>query len=267
MSAVPSSPRPSGRVALVTGATAGIGLEVARTLAQDGHRVLVCSRRPDAVAATVKELAAADLDVDGTACDVTSVTDIDRMVSSCVDRFGPIDILVNNAGCTNDGATAEMADKMWYDVIDVNLNSVFLVTKRVLTAGGMLQQPTGRIINVASIGGKQGVLGAAPYTASKHGVVGFSRALGLELARTGITVNAVCPGFVETPMAARVRERYAQLWQVDEEQADRRIVRGVPIGRYVTPAEVAGMVRYLVDDCAAAVTAQALNICGALGKY
>jgi ketoreductase len=257
----------TGRVALVTGATSGMGLEIARSLALDGNRVFICSRRVEAVTSTVKELQGEDLDVDGTACDVTSVDDVDHLVRACVDRFGPIDILVNNAGRPGGGATAEIEDDLWYDVINTNLNSVFLVTKRVLTIGGMRERPTGRIINIASTGGKQGVVHAAPYSASKHGVVGFSKALGLELARTGITVNAVCPGFVETPMAERVREHYARIWDVDEQEAHDRITARVPIGRYVEPHEVAGLVRYLVEDCASSVTAQALNVCGGLGNY
>lgn len=255
------------RVALVTGATSGMGLEIARSLAQDGHRVFICARSADVVAATVKELQGEGLDVDGQACDVVSVTDVDSLVRACVDRFGTIDILVNNAGRPGGGVTAEIDDDLWYEVINTNLNSVFLVTKRVLTIGGMSGKTAGRIINIASTGGKQGVVHAAPYSASKHGVVGFSKALGLELAKTGITVNAVCPGFVETPMAERVREHYGQIWGVDEAEAHARITTRVPIGRYVESHEVAAMVRYLVSDGADAVTAQALNVCGGLGNY
>lgn len=257
----------TGRVALVTGATSGMGLEIARALAVDGNRVFLCSRRADAVADTVKQLQDDGFDVDGTACDVTSPTDVDDLVQACVSRYGPVEILVNNAGRPGGGATAEIDDELWFDVIAANLNSVFLVTKRVLNQGRMRELPSARIINIASTGGKQGVVHAAPYTASKHGVVGFSKSLGLELARTGITVNAVCPGFVETPMAERVREHYAGIWEVDEQTVHERITARVPLGRYVEPTEVAGLVRYLVQDCAASVTAQAINVCGGLGNY
>ena len=251
------------RVALVTGATSGMGLEIARSLAQDGHRVFICARSADVVAATVKELQGEGLDVDGQACDVVSVTDVDSLVRACVDRFGTIDILVNNAGRPGGGATAEIDDDLWHEVINTNLNSVFYTTKAVLKGSPSLKS----VINIASTGGKQGVVHAAPYSASKHGVVGFSKALGLELAKTGITVNAVCPGFVETPMAERVREHYGQIWGVDEAEAHARITTRVPIGRYVESHEVAAMVRYLVSDGADAVTAQALNVCGGLGNY
>ncbi|MPQ97193.1 SDR family NAD(P)-dependent oxidoreductase [Modestobacter sp. I12A-02628] len=257
----------TGRVALVTGATSGIGLAIARTLAQDGVRVFLCARQGENVATTVKQLREEGHDVDGAACDVTSPAEVSRLVQLCVERYGPIDILVNNAGRPGGGTTAEIEDEFWYDVIDTNLNSVFLVTKRVLTMGRMREQPTGRIINIASTGGKQGVVHAAPYSASKHGVVGFSKALGLELASSGITVNAVCPGFVETPMAERVREHYSQVWGVDENEVHQRITTRVPLGRYVEASEVAALVRYLVDDRAAAVTAQAINVCGGLGNY
>ncbi|MFE8947394.1 3-oxoacyl-ACP reductase [Streptomyces sp. NPDC007856] len=254
-------------VSLVTGATSGIGLEVARRLAGLGARVYLCARRGEELAATVKSLQDEGLDVDGSACDVAVPEQIRAYVRAAVDRFGPVDILVNNAGRSGGGATAEIADDLWFDVINTNLNSVFLMTKEVLNAGGMLAKDRGRIINIASTGGKQGVVHAAPYSASKHGVVGFTKALGLELARTGITVNAVCPGFVETPMAERVREHYAGIWGVSEQEAHDRITTRVPMGRYVETREVAAMVEYLVGDDAAAVTAQALNVCGGLGNY
>jgi len=257
----------SQRVALVTGATSGMGLEIAEHLGRSGLQVYLCSRRPDAVAETVKALQDRGYDVDGRSCDVSDPADVRRLVPQVRERFGPIDVLVNNAGRSGGGVTAEIADELWFEVIDTNLNSVFLVTKEVLTTGGMLEQGRGRIVNIASTGGKQGVIHGAPYSASKHGMVGFTKALGLELASTGITVNAVCPGFVETPMAERVREHYAAIWGVSEDEAHARITTRVPIGRYVEPNEVAAMVDYLVSDAAAAVTAQALNVCGGLGNY
>jgi ketoreductase len=198
---------------------------------------------------------------------VASPEQIRRFVSAAVERYGAVDILVNNAGRSGGGATAQIEEELWNDVITTNLTSVFLMTKEVLNTGGMLERGSGRIISIASTGGKQGVVFAAPYSASKHGVVGFTKALGLELAPTGITVNAVCPGFVETPMAQRVREHYAGIWGVTTEQAADRITARVPMGRYVEPREVAAMVSYLVRDEAGAVTAQAMNVCGGLGNY
>lgn len=258
---------PAGPVSLVTGATSGIGLAVARRLAGLGSRVYLCARDEARLAATVKELRAEGHEVDGSVCDVTDPEQIRSFVAAAVARYGTVDILVNNAGRSGGGATVEIPDELWLDVINTNLTSVFLMTKEVLGAGGMLARKRGRIINIASTGGKQGVVHAVPYSASKHGVVGLTKALGLELARTGITVNAVCPGFVETPMAERVRRHYADMWDITEEEAAEKVTTRVPIGRYVDVEEVAAMVDYLVADAAGAVTAQAMNVCGALGTY
>ncbi|MEU2873741.1 SDR family NAD(P)-dependent oxidoreductase [Streptomyces olivoreticuli] len=254
-------------VALVTGATSGIGLEITRRLAGLGVRTFICGRDEARLEGVLKELRDEGLDVDGIACDVADAGQIRAFVAAAVDRYGPVGILVNNAGRSGGGATAEIPDELWLDVINTNLTSVFLMTKEVLNAGRMQEQGRGRIINIASTGGKQGVVHAVPYSASKHGVVGLTKALGLELARTGITVNAVCPGFVETPMAEKVREHYAGIWGVSEEETFDRITNRVPMGRYVETREVAAMVEYLVSDDAAAVTAQALNVCGGLGNY
>ncbi|MFD1051235.1 SDR family NAD(P)-dependent oxidoreductase, partial [Kibdelosporangium lantanae] len=168
-------------------------------------------------------------------------------VAAAVDRYGPIDVLVNNAGRTGGGITADIPDETWDDVIDTNLNSVFRVIREVLSAGGMRDRPSGRIINIASTAGKQGVVLGAPYSASKHGVIGLTKALGLELAKTGITVNAVCPGYVETPMAERVRAGYAGAWGITETEVLDRFQAKIPLGRYCTPEEVAGLTHYLLD--------------------
>ncbi len=125
----------------------------------------------------------------------------------------------------------------------------------------------GRIINIASTAGKQGVVLGAPYSASKHGVVGFTKSLGNELAPTGITVNAVCPGYVETPMAERVRQGYAAAWDTTEDEVLTKFQAKIPLGRYSSPEEVAGLVGYLASDTAASITAQALNVCGGLGNF
>jgi ketoreductase len=163
--------------------------------------------------------------------------------------------------------TAELDDDLWLDVINTNLNSVFFMTRDTLSVGGMRDKGWGRIVNIASTAGKQGVVLGAPYSASKHGVVGFTKALGNELAKTGITVNAVCPGYVETPMARKVRQGYASVWKSTEEEILQQFQAKIPLGRYSTPEEVAAMVGYLVSDAAGAVLAQAINVCGGLGNF
>lgn len=255
------------QTAVVTGATSGIGLATASALAVRGDRVFICARNADGVEATTKQLLAKDLEVDGTVCDVTSAEQIQQFVRAAVDRFGPIDILVNNAGRSGGGPTAEISDDLWFDVLNTNLSSVFRMTREVLTTGGMLAKRQGRIVNIASTAGKQGVVLGAPYSASKHGVVGFTKALGNELAPTGITVNAVCPGYVETPMAERVRQGYARVYQTSEEAILEKFQAKIPLGRYSTPAEVAGLVAYLTTETAASITSQAINVCGGLGNF
>ncbi|MEU0916565.1 MULTISPECIES: 3-oxoacyl-ACP reductase FabG [Streptomyces griseus group] len=254
-------------VALVTGATSGIGLAVARLLGSSGHRVFLGARTAENVEVTVKELSDEGLDVAGTALDVRSPDDVRAFVQAAVERFGTVDVLVNNAGRSGGGVTADLADELWDDVIDTNLNSVFRMTREVLTTGGLRHKDRGRIINIASTAGKQGVVLGAPYSASKHGVVGFTKSLGNELAPTGITVNAVCPGYVETPMAQRVRQGYAAAYDTTEEAIHDRFRAKIPLGRYSTPEEVAGLVGYLVSDAAGSITAQALNVCGGLGNF
>ena len=255
------------RVALVSGATSGIGLAVARLLAGQGHQVFIGARDAENVAATVKALREEGLDVDGTTLDVRSNEDVAAFVQAAVDRFGTVDVLVNNAGRSGGGVTADIDDELWNDVIETNLNSVFRLTREVLNTGGMRHKERGRIINIASTAGKQGVVLGAPYSASKHGVVGFTKALGNELAPTGITVNAVCPGYVETPMAQRVRQGYAAAYETSEAAIQTKFESKIPLGRYSTPEEVAGLVGYLASDTAASITSQALNVCGGLGNF
>ncbi|MFR9751929.1 SDR family NAD(P)-dependent oxidoreductase [Nocardia sp. 004] len=254
-------------LALVSGATSGIGLAIARTLASNGHRVFIGARSAENVAATVKQLLDEGFDVDGTATDVRSGADIRYFVEAARNRYGTVDVLVNNAGRSGGGVTGEISDELWDDVMNTNLNSVFRLTREVLGAGGMRAKSRGRIINIASTAGKQGVVLGAPYSASKHGVVGFTKALGNELAATGITVNAVCPGYVETPMAQRVRQGYAAAYDTSEEAIFEKFTAKIPLGRYSTPEEVAGLVNYLVTDSAASITAQAINVCGGLGNF
>jgi ketoreductase len=250
----------SQRVALVSGATSGMGLQITKNLAAQGVAVFICARDEQRVADTAKQLQDDGFAVDGVGCDVRDAAQLREYVDAGVRRFGPVDILVNNAGRSGGGVTAQIEDQLWLDVIETNLHSVFYATKAALTAGGMLERGSGRIVNIASTGGKQGVLHGAPYSASKHGVVGFTKALGLELAKTGITVNAVCPGYVDTPMtAANVASISARTGRPHEE-VERLLADRQPHGRLVTADEVADAVLFCLS--AASLNGQGINVDG-----
>lgn len=255
------------RIAVVTGGSSGIGRAIARRLAHGGDTVVICGRDQDRVSAAATELTSDGHHVEGVVADVTNAADVDRLVSGAVERFGRIDILVNNAGGGGGGETRKLSDDLWERVLAVNLTSTFRVTRSTLDKSGMIERGWGRVINIASTGGKQGVVFAAPYSAAKHGVVGFTKAVGLELATSGVTVNAVCPGYVETSMAVGVRQRYAAHWKITEEDVLSKFNAKIPLGRYTQPDEVAGMVAYLASCDADPVTAQAINVCGGLGHY
>jgi ketoreductase len=255
--------------ALITGATGGIGRAIGERLAIDGFDLILVARTPSALDRIASEIAATvpGAAVEAQVCDVSKPEAVAALFGALETRRIALRVLVNGAGVSGGGITAEVSNQLWQNVIETNLNGAFYVTRDALRTNRVEQG--GRIINIASTGGKQGVLHGAPYCASKHGMVGLTKALGLELARngSGITVNAVCPGFVETEMAVRVRDHYAKLWGTDADETRRRVEERVPLGRYIEPTEVAAMVAYLVSSSAAGVTAQALNVCGGLGNY
>ncbi|MGJ3560471.1 SDR family NAD(P)-dependent oxidoreductase [Streptomyces sp. INA 01156] len=254
------------RHALVTGGSSGIGKSVAQRLVSAGHSVTICGRDSERLRHAAKELSEHGAPVTSLSADVSDPRQVGDLVRQAVEANGPVGILVNNAGRSGGGKTAELTDELWREVLSTNLDSVFYVTREVL-AGAASEGDHGRIINIASTAGKQGVLLAAPYSASKHGVVGFTKAVGKELAPQGITVNAVCPGYVETPMASRVRQAYANAWETTEDEVLTAFEAKIPLGRYSTPDEVASLVEYLTTEGAASITAQALNVCGGLGNF
>lgn len=256
-------------IALITGAGGGIGKAISAKLYGDGYDLVLVGR-------DIARLERFSSEIDSTgprktieiySCDVSRSEQVTQLMERLHQRGIVLSVLVNAAGISGGGITAEIDDRLWLDVINTNLNGTLFMTREALRLG--LIRAGGRIINIASTGGKQGVIHGAPYCASKHGMIGFTKALGLELARngSGITVNAVCPGFVETEMAERVRRHYAAIWGTDAAETRRRIEERVPIGRYIAPDEVSAMVAYVASPQAAGVTAQALNVCGGLGNY
>lgn len=231
------------KTALVTGGSRGIGLAIVERFKTAGWRVATCARGLDRLAESPADVKFA--------CDVTDPQAVREAVAAVVRDFGAIDVLVNNAGLAGSNPLdAEADDDLWHRVIDVNLNGTYYVTKCVyphIPDGG-------RIVNIGSLLSHKGVADQTAYSAAKHAVLGFTRAFARHAAARGVTVNAVCPGWVRTEMA---RGRWQDL-DIGEEEA----ASGIPLGRVVEAVEVAALVHYLASDAAGAITGQAFNIDG-----
>ncbi|WP_418908745.1 SDR family NAD(P)-dependent oxidoreductase [Glutamicibacter endophyticus] len=253
------------RTAVVTGGTSGIGLAIVERLVTLGYRVYFCARSTESVREVEDRFRNEGASIEGSTVDVANSTDIDSWVASISEKEEAIAAVINNAGTNGGGELSDISDEAWNRILSTNLNSVFYLTRALSRAS--LIPDFGRIVNVASTAGKQGIAFATPYSASKHAVIGFTKSLAKEVAPRGITVNAVCPGYVETPMAQRVREGYAKHYKKTESEILEAFSSKIPMGRYSTPEEVAGMVTYLLSDDAASITGQALNVCGGLGNY
>ena len=253
------------RVAVVSGSSSGIGLATAIDLLNEGWIVYGCSRSSD-IPDEIRGLSHSDR-YEHFSCDVRSSLETDAFIRTIADRVGSIDALVNCAGISGGGPLESISNELWNNIISTNLSGVFHMTRSVLAYGNISASDFGRIVSVASTAGKQGVLMATPYSASKHGVVGFMKSLALELAPLNITANAVCPGYVETPMAVRVRKANAAYWGKEEQEVLEEFNAKIPLGRYSTPNEVSSLILYLLSDSAASITGQALNVCGGLGRY
>lgn len=255
------------KVAVVSGGTSGIGEAIVGTLARAGMHVEFCGRCAESVSLHEQRWQTEGLAVTGSVCDVTNEEDVDQYVRDIVTRRGKINCLVNNAGTSGGGPFHELSTDIWRHIMTTNCDSVFFMSRAVLREGGILDHEHGRIINIASTAGKQGIPLSAPYNASKHAVIGITRSLALEYAKRNITVNAVCPGYVQTPMADTVVRRHAEISGRTIEEVRSEFENKIPIGRYSTPAEVASLVNYLAGPDAAAITGQALNVCGGLGRF
>ncbi len=239
------------KIAIVTGASRGIGRCTALQLAKSGADLVVCARSE----APLKELVA-EIEVMGrkalaVVVDVVNPADIAALIDQTIATFGKIDILVNNAGITRDGLLLRMKDADWDMVLDTNLKSAFLLTRAV--AKIMTKQRSGRIINISSVVGEMGNPGQANYSASKAGLLGLTKSVARELARRNITVNAITPGFIETDMTDDLGEK-----------ARAELIAQIPLGRLGQAEDIAHAVIYLASDQAGYVTGQVLGVNGGM---
>ena len=247
-------------MAIVTGGGTGIGKAIGTKLARNGARVVITSRNPAHLEAAKADIEKLGLPVLGLPMDLRKKEDIKRTVAEVAAKWGAIHILVNSAGISGLSRLDDPDDAMWYDILDTNLSGLYQITKAVLKH--MPDHSGGRIINISSVLGKFGVAGYAAYCATKHGMIGFTRALALEVVDRGITVNTVCPGWVDTEMARRGINQSALNLGITPEQFKEQAVAGVPIRRFLAPDEVAELVCYLASDLAKGITGQAINSCG-----
>ena len=248
------------KVALVTGGGTGIGKAIAMKLAKNGAMVAIASRNRDQLHRVAAEFAQLGLTVLPIPMNVRVKADVERGVTELVAKLGAIHILINNAGISALSLMSDKDDSKWYDIVDTNLNGMYLVTKAVLRH--IPDQAGGRIINISSVLGKFGVPGYTAYCTTKHGMIGFTRALALEIVSRGITVNTICPGWVDTEMANLGINETAKLQGITAEEFKVQAVAAVPIRRFLEADEIAELVAYVASDAARGITGQAMNICG-----
>jgi ketoreductase len=249
-----------GKVALVTGASRGIGQAVAERFSEEGARVALCSRDEVALDRVARALDPSLERVIWLRADARSAQDARRAAEETARRWGKISVLVNNAGTNTLTPLDGGVDEDWERILDVNLTGAWRFARAVLPH--FKDGDHARIINISSVLGKFGVAGNAAYCASKSGLLGLTRALAVELAGRGITVNAICPGWVETDMAHEGMVRQAQKLGIEVEEFRRRALRLVPINRMIEPREIAELAVYLASDAADALTGQAISLCG-----
>jgi acetoacetyl-CoA reductase len=236
------------RVALVTGGTRGIGRAIIERLKADGLQVAAGYSGNDVAA----EACAKEVGVMVVKGNVGNFADCQQAVQRVEAELGPIDVLVNNAGITRDGVFHRMNSEQWSEVIRVNMDSLFNMTRQVIE--GMREREWGRIINISSINGQKGQIGQTNYSAAKAGMIGFTKALALENAKKGVTVNCIAPGYIDTEMVQAVPEKVLE-----------GIIAGIPVGRLGRGEEIADMVAFLAGEHAGYVTGSTLSLNG--GQY
>ncbi|NNM94010.1 MAG: acetoacetyl-CoA reductase [Bacteroidia bacterium] len=248
----------ANKVALVTGGTGGIGTVMCKRLAKDGYKA-VANYYSKVVPTADAEKWRDDLrkegyDVHIADGDVTNFASCADMFKKINSEIGQVDILVNNAGITRDAPLHKMTEQQWYDVINTNLNSVFNCSRLVIE--GMIAKGWGRIINISSVNGQKGAYGQTNYSSAKSAMYGFAKSLALEVAKKGITVNCISPGYIGTSMVMAIKEEIRE-----------KIVAQVPVGRFGSPEEIANMVSYLASDLGAYITGANMAVNGGLHMY
>lgn len=253
----PSGARYLGDVhALVTGGGTGIGAAVAARLGSAGARVTLVGRRPE----PLQKVADGLPDAQAMPFDVTDEGEVEDGLATAIGEFGPIDILVNNAGAAESAPFDRTTLDIWRRMLEVNLTGVFLMSRAVLPA--MVERRWGRIVSIASTAGLKGYAYVAAYCAAKHGVVGLTRSLALEVAQKGVTVNAICPGYTETELLADSVAGITDKTGMSEEKAREQLLQVNPQGRFVSPEEVAEATAWLAGPSTAAITGQAIVVAG-----
>lgn len=248
----------AGRRGLVTGASRGIGRAITLALAQAGCGVVAVARTEDDLRAVAAAAAGDGAVCVPLVCDVTRPAEVAALANAVQERLGGIDILVNNAGCGRSHAFRDHPDELWEEMLAVNLTSAYYVTKACV--GGMIDRGWGRIINIASVSASTGMRYVAAYTAAKHGLLGLTRALAIETANAGVTVNAVSPGYVDTPMTAASIEFIAARTGRSRDKVRLALEQTNLQRRLIQPAEVAAAVLFLTNETSGGITGQDLKI-------
>jgi 3-hydroxybutyrate dehydrogenase len=248
-----------GKTALVTGSTSGIGLGIAKALAEQGANIMMNGfGEKDAAMAQVK---AFGVEVDYHGADMSKPAEIEAMMQATEKRFGAIDILVNNAGIQHVANIEDFPVDRWDAIIAINLSSAFHTTRMAMP--GMKQRNWGRIINLASVHGLVGSAQKSAYVAAKHGIVGLTKVIALETAQTGVTCNAICPGWVLTPLVQKQVDARAQKDQVNNEEAKKRLLsEKQPSGEFVTPEQLAALAVFFCSPAATQIRGVAWNMDG-----
>ncbi len=255
----------NGEVALVTGSGAGNGEAIAKKLAAMGASVVVNDIDEEKAESTASDIRSSGAEVLKTVGDATKQADVKKVAEEAKSEFGRVDILVNNVGLFEAIPFTEMDLEDWNRYMALNLDSMYMYTYEFLS--GMIERGSGKIVNISSDAGKSGYSELVAYSAAKHGVVGFTRALAKEVAGDGINVNAVCPGYIKTEMHWDFLEQWAEAAGKSEEEIEEEAIAGIPLGEFGQPEYVAGVVGFLVSPATEWMTGQAVNISGGLETH